>query len=170
MSQTRTLTCLFIWLSLHTICFGAENHQAVIVAEFVGSTPCDTGPRSFLTGAATNDTCVKITWHLTLSTNENALATYKLVATYGMQAQSQPGFVNEGTTVQLEGTWQIIKGAKSNPDAAVYEIQAEKPRRSLSFIKMGDNLLHLLNDDKSLMVGNDLWSYTLNRKGVGMDH
>ena len=53
------------------------------------------------------------------------------------------------------------KSAK--PDRVVYRLTADKSQRSLSFVKIGDNLLHLLNPDGSLMVGNGGWSYTLNR-------
>jgi hypothetical protein len=44
----------------------------------------------------------------------------------------------------------------------VYRINADQPQRSLSFVKVGENLLHLLNPDGSLMVGHGGWSYTLN--------
>ena len=36
-------------------------------------------------------------------------------------------------------------------------------RRSLLFAKVDENLLHLLNSDGNLMLGNGGWSYTLNR-------
>ena len=135
--------------------------------EFIGSTPCDDLPRQFL-GIPTNSPCERITWQLTLLTNQNTRlpTTYKLVIIYGMQTQSAPGFVGGGTTVALQGIWAIVKGTESNPDAVVYDLNADKPRRSMSFVKVGDHLLHLLNRDKGLMIGNASWSYTLNRKGM----
>lgn len=134
--------------------------------EFVGSTPCDDLPRQFL-GIPAQSPCERITWQLTLLTDQDtSLPTiYKLVSTYGMQAQSAPGFVAGGTTTEIQGTWTIVKGTKSNPDAVVYDLNAEQPRSSMSLVKVGDHLLHLLNPDKGLMIGNAAWSYTLNRKG-----
>ncbi len=133
--------------------------------EFVGSTPCDDLPRQFL-GIPANSPCERITWQLTLLTNQNSRLpiTWKLVSTYGMQAQNAPGFVGGGTTVELQGTWAIVKGTKSNPEAVVYDLNADKPQKSMSFVKVGEHLLHLLNRDKSLLIGNASWSYTLNRK------
>ena len=132
-----------------------------------GEPPCDDPPRQFL-GIPTNSACERITWRLTLLTNQNTRlpTTYKLVSIYGMQAQSAPGFVGGGTTAEVQGTWAIVKGTKSNPDAVVYDLNADKPRRSMSFVKVGDHLLHLLNRDKGLMIGNASWSYTLNGKGM----
>ena len=132
---------------------------------FVGSTPCDDLPRQFL-GIPANSPCDRISWQLTLLTdqNTNLPTTYKLVSTYGMQAHSAPGFMEGGTTVELQGTWAIVKGTKSNPDAVVYDLNADKPRSSMSFVKVGDHHLHLLNRDKGLLIGNASWSYTLNRK------
>ena len=37
------------------------------------------------------------------------------------------------------------------------------PPFSLFFMKPNENLLHLLDEEKNLMVGNGAWSYTLNR-------
>jgi hypothetical protein len=138
-----------------------------VLGVFVGSTPCDELPRQFL-GIPTNSPCERITWQLTLLTQQNTRlpATYKLVSTYGIQAQSAPGFVEGGTTVEVQGTWAIVKGTKSSPDAVVYALNADKPQRSMSFVKVGDQLLHLLNRDKGLMIGNASWSYTLNKKGM----
>jgi hypothetical protein len=39
----------------------------------------------------------------------------------------------------------------------------------VSLVKVGENLLHFLNPDKNLMIGNAGWNYTLSRKGVGKD-
>ena len=135
--------------------------------EFVGSTPCDDLPRQFL-GIPTNSPCERIAWQLTLLTNQDTRlpTTWKLVSTYGMQAHNAPGFVGGGTTVELQGTWAIVKGTKSNPDAVVYDLNADKPQKSMSFVKVGEQLLHFLNRDKSLLIGNASWSYTLNRKGM----
>jgi hypothetical protein len=141
-----------------------------VLGVFVGSTPCDELPRQFL-GIPANSPCERITWQLTLLTHQDTRLpiTYKLASTYGMQAQSAPGFVGGGTTVELQGTCATVKGTKANPDAMVYQLNADKPQRSVSFVKVGDDLLHLLNREKSLMIGSASWSYTLNRKGKGRD-
>ena len=45
----------------------------------------------------------------------------------------------------------------------VFRITNEKSHRSLSFLKIDDSLVHLLNQDGRLMIGTAGWSYTLNR-------
>jgi hypothetical protein len=143
-----------------------ESAAPPSIEQFVGSTPCDALPQRFL-GILNSPACERITWQLTLSKNRQAghPRRYNLQAIYGMQMQGAAGFVSGGTAVQLRGTWSLVNGSKTNPDVLVYRIRAEEPARSMEFAKMGDNLLHLLNEDKSLMIGNASWSYTLNRAG-----
>ena len=45
----------------------------------------------------------------------------------------------------------------------VLRITSEKSHQSLSFQKINDSLVHLLNQDGRLMTGTAGWSYTLNR-------
>ncbi len=130
---------------------------------FVGSTPCDASPRQFV-GVPAGAQCERITWQLTLSDPTTATAGYSLIAVYGMQAQSAPGFVDGGTRLQLQGTWLIVKGRRSDPNAVVYRIAAGQPERTLDFLLLDDNLLHPLGENGALMVGNASWSYTLSRQ------
>ena len=141
---------------------GAQNSVA---AEFVGSTLCDTLPREFLGGLATNAPCHYVVWQITLFTNQSTglPATYNLTARYRTPTRSNPNQSEDGPSVASHGTWQILHGPKSRPDAVVYRLTAEKNQRTLSFMKVSESLLHLLNPDGSLAIGNGGWSYTLNR-------
>jgi hypothetical protein len=132
-------------------------------AEFVGSTPGGTLVQEFLGGLATNAPCHCVTWRIILSTNQNGAATYNLVARYQIPTRDNPNRSENGPSVESRGTWELLKVAKSGTDAVVYRIKGEKSQRPLSLVKIGDNLLHFLNDDGTLMVGNGGWSYTLNR-------
>ena len=70
----------------------------------------------------------------------------------------------EGTgTIELKGKWTIGKGTNESAEAVVYKLNAGNSPISLSFLKPDQNLLHLLDLDKRLMIGNGAWSYTLNR-------
>jgi hypothetical protein len=62
-----------------------------------------------------------------------------------------------------EGRWTILRGAGTRPDAVVYRLDPDKPRESLSFLKADDNILFFLDKERTLMVGNGDFSYTLNR-------
>jgi hypothetical protein len=142
----------------------ARQHAASPDVVFVGSTPCDSLPRQFV-GVLPGAECERITWQLTLTTSgTSAPGTFSLSATYGMQAHSAPGFVAGGTDVRMRGAWTILKGSASNAGAIIYRIAADEPGRTLDFALLGDNLLHPLNEDKALMLGNPSWSYTLSRR------
>jgi hypothetical protein len=63
----------------------------------------------------------------------------------------------------MEGQWAIVTGTKTDPEAEVVQLFSEGSEVAVSFAKLGDDLLHVLNRDGTLMVGNAAWSYTLNR-------
>jgi hypothetical protein len=142
---------------------GWASDGKAVVAEFVGSTPCGGLPREFLGGLATNAPCHYIVWQIALSTNQNQdrRGTYSLTARYDVPTASNPNRSQEGPQVTSRGTWEIVRG-KSKPDATAYRITPNGSQRSLTLAKVGENLLHFLNPDGSLMVGNGGASYTLN--------
>jgi len=94
-------------------------------------------------------------WHLTLLSP----TTYKLTYTYGKDKQGTRGFSDGAITKELQGTW--TRGKLKN--AEVYTLTAIDSGISLSFLKLNENVLHLLDANKNLTVGNGAWSYTLNR-------
>jgi hypothetical protein len=143
----------------------SASPQDSVAAEFIGSTMGGPGPREFLGGLAANAECHYIKWQMTLLANQSngQPATYNLVAQYYVPARNNPNQSAEGPKVTSQGTWKPVKGTKSSSAAVIYHITAEKSQRSLSFLKVGENLLHLLNPDGSLMIGSGGWSYTLNR-------
>lgn len=123
---------------------------------FVGTTPCDAEVRRFV-GIAVGVPCDRITWRLALS---GPPSTYTLTAAFGVQESSGPGLVNGGSVAHLHGAWSTLKGTNANA-SVVYRLSDASSGRSAAFARIGDNLLHLLNDDKRLAIGNASWSYTL---------
>jgi hypothetical protein len=63
----------------------------------------------------------------------------------------------------MAGKWGIVKGTKTDPEAEVYQLHSEDSQIAVSFLKMSEDILHVLNSDQTMMVGNGAWSYTLNR-------
>lgn len=114
---------------------------------FVGTTPCTETIRPLLQIPADANSEL-IRWELTL-----------LPAGYKLRCEHE-STTNKGTKViQKEGTWTATKGIKSNPDAVVYELNG-----AVALFQLDSNILHILNPDRSLMIGHGGWSYTLNRK------
>ena len=129
---------------------------------FVGATPCLKGSQP-VSGIPQDSNCEFIKWKLTLYVNDkNEPANYRLEYEYGISQPSTEGF-KDGKIVSAEGRWQINKGANKNPAALVYQLDPDNPSRSISFIKLSDGILHLLDNEKRLMVGNPGFSFTLNK-------
>jgi hypothetical protein len=126
---------------------------------FVGTTLGDTQTRAFVGGFDTNVPIHCITWRLNLLD----AGTFTLDAKYGLPGKTDFNQLEEGPTIKLEGKWQRAKS-----DRPIYKLTSANGR-TVSLIAIGENLLHFLNDDQTFKVGDAGWSYTLNRKGAGLD-
>jgi hypothetical protein len=62
----------------------------------------------------------------------------------------------------IKGKWTISKGVKGNPDAVVYGLEFD-PGAYLYLVKGDENVLFVLDENKGFSVGNEDFSYTLNR-------
>jgi hypothetical protein len=93
----------------------------------------------------------------------NPDSSYILSSSYGMPHQGTTGIIGGGQEIHLRGKWSFTRGTKSDPEAAVLELSVEKQQESVRFLVLSDDILHLLDSDRNLMVGNGGWSYTLNR-------
>ena len=158
-----TITSLLLCFAITKSCSQAPTGSSV-VGVFVGNSPCGYFPRPML-NIPSNANCERIEWELTLYEDQktHAPTSYILYNTYGIAQQGARGFVDGGTKTAMEGKWKIVKGTKTNPAAVVYQLNPGNPKTSISFLKLDDNLLHLLYSDQTLMIGNDSWSYTLNK-------
>ncbi len=128
------------------------------ITEFVGGTPCDEPVRRFL--GINTAVCQQITWELSLA-NDAATRPFELRAVYHLPIPGSPNHLDAGTPLRLRGTWTTTNGAGVHKNAPVYSLTIEG--RTLRFVLLENNLLHVLTSDSRLMVGNGGWSYTLNR-------
>jgi len=143
-----------------------EPGGSSVTGVFVASTPCSQGTRP-LPGIPAGAGCELITWHLTLYGDGSGKtpSTYILHCVYGLPKQGTPGFIGGGEKLDMEGKWTISKGVPSNPGATVYQLTDNKTNKTMSFLKLSDDLLHLLDSHQRLLIGTAAWSYTLNRVG-----
>ena len=140
----------------------ASDPQMPESSEFVGSTLCGEMARSFLGGLPAGAPCHAITWRLTLGPTRNGTSIASVRAVYGIPPASNPNQMVEGPKVALDGAWEMIASA-NDAVAPLYRVTIDRPRRSLSFVRITHDLIHLVDDGGRLMVGNGGWSYTLNR-------
>lgn len=130
--------------------------------EYVATSPCDQIPRSMLLIPAQTD-CEMIRWELVLqrnSRNQSPMG-FKLNYTYGMSKPSTTGFKEGMGNGTKEGNWSVVKDEKNK---TVYRLNPSATGPSISFVRLDDKLLHLLDQEGKLMIGHGGWSYTLNGK------
>jgi hypothetical protein len=137
---------------------------STVLAVFTASTPCSEGTRP-LPAIPANAPCEFIQWNLTLYQNPKTFmpTTFELIYVFGLSQQGTPGFINGGKKEEMQGQWSIVKGGASNPNAIIYQLTDNKTDKTISFLKLSDNLLHLPDTDRRLMIGSAAFSYTLNR-------
>ena len=132
---------------------------------FEASTPC-TGLVAPWFEMPAEIKCELMKWTLTFY--KDALgtpSTYQLRCEYGMSQPNTTGIKGGGTIVNKSGTWKINRGRVKDFNAVVYQLDPDKPGHSISFVKLSNQLLHLLYKDQTLMTGTGGYSYTFNRSG-----
>lgn len=116
---------------------------------FEGRCPCQEIAKEL--NVSISPQCFKTKWSLILWQNPDnqSPSTYKIESSFYRQTPR-------------EGKWTIIKGTKTNPNAIVYQLEAEG-LEPIFLMKGDDNVLFFLDKNKTLLIGNILFSYTLNR-------
>lgn len=132
--------------------------QTTTANVFVGSSPCGNNIKP-LFGIPVDETCDFTKWTITLNPN----ATFHISSLSGVSKPNTPDFIGGGKKVEFDGKWQIQKGTKANENAVVYTLTLDKPNYQLSFVKLDDNLIHLLDANKNLMIGNSGYNFTFSR-------
>jgi hypothetical protein len=112
---------------------------------YYGSTPPDMAVREFLNISLT-DSIDFIKWKLELSANN-----YKLSCRYGIGRPNTNGFTNEK---------EVNFSGKLSKDERYYHLR--RKAKTLQILELNSNLLHLLDKNKRMLVGNGGYSYTLN--------
>jgi hypothetical protein len=113
--------------------------------DYTASTPAGQLVRSFL-GISLTDSIDFIRWKLSLTNIK-----YSLECTYGIGKPNTSGFY-EPKKVSLSG---LVKRENNT-----YILQNGTQRLKLA--ELNANLLHILNEDNSLLIGSEAWSYAIN--------
>ncbi|SDF75622.1 NlpE N-terminal domain-containing protein [Dyadobacter soli] len=136
---------------------------------YVAATPCDAVPRHLLAVPANLD-CEMIKWRLTLRRDPRNLGRddFKLQYTYGMTKPGTEGFMNDGFSKELSGKWVIAKNTSKLPGKQVFTLQPTNSQSNITLLQMSDRILHLLDTQGNLMIGNSGFSYTFNRQNANL--
>ena len=139
--------------------------DTLLEKSFKATTPCDNAVKEML-GIPDNFKCEMLKWDLShyQDSKEKASPTFNLSCTYGLGKQGTRGFMEGAKTIELKGKYSVRKTFPGNAKAITYNLTADNSPIVLSFLKVDENILHLLKPDKQLVLGGAGWSYTLNRK------
>ena len=141
-----------------------NSGNSPVLGIFTGTTPCGQFIRPLHKVSREGD-CALVQWRLTLHQDPVSLkpTTYKLSSVNRFIIEGSNMYSEPGTTSETEGKWSIVRGTKTNPNAITYRLESDKPEKSISFLKLGESLIHLLDNNGKLMIGNESFSYTLSR-------
>lgn len=120
----------------------------------VGSTPGDLPIKSMLTINPETEIDF-IRWELVL---DEADKKFDLKLHFGVNKPNTKDFMNDGERLSFAGVYEVSKNPKGN----IYKLKSGKSE--ISFVKISENVFHLLTSENNLMIGNGGWSYSLNRK------
>lgn len=118
---------------------------------FVGRTPCQDLANQY--DWKVSKDCFKKKWKLILNRDAKTL----LPTTYNLRR------INHQANDTI-GKWTIIKGYEQNPNGIIYQLDPDKPSESLFFLVGDENVLFFLDKKQQLFVGDNNFSFTLNRK------
>jgi hypothetical protein len=138
---------------------------------FVGTTPCGNMIRPLHKIKPEPDCafadckCLLVEWKLTLyrDPGTEAPTRYQLTGINRFGVKETNMYSQPGTKTESEGKWTIMQGTKTNPAATVFRLNPDKPEIALDFLQLSDHLIHALDHEGKLLIGDEFQSYTLNR-------
>ena len=152
-----------------SLCFNSCSQTTTpghssLVGVFTATTPCNDVSKKLL-HIRLDTKYEMMRWKLELHQDPETFAptTYHLTVKYGMDKQGSRDFMPGADTIELKGKWIVDKNFSGNAGAIVYTLTADDSPISLSFLRPDTNLLHLLDEDRHMVIGTGAWSYTLNR-------
>ena len=158
---SNVFICVCILLAIN--CSAADTHSPQFV--LVASTPGDELIKSRL--AIPAETKVDfIRWELNLKDLPAEEDTFMLNIVFGVGKPNTTGFMNGGENRSIAGTYTVTKSVNQTVNGVIYHLKSFHLPAEIAFVKLNDNLFHLLTSTGELMIGNGGWSYSLNRKDM----
>jgi hypothetical protein len=147
-------------ITLLLVVAALSKPAAAIDIVFVGSTPCGETIRRLL-DIPVAEKAELIEWELSLSEGPQRAksGSYALRFKFGRTRPNQPGLDADAPARERRGTWTSEEVTRGLPASTIVKLDG-----GVSLLKISDTVLHLLDTDNTLMVGNGGWSYTLSRR------
>jgi hypothetical protein len=121
------------------------------VSIFVGRTPCQELATAY--GMKVTDECFKLKFKITLMRDTQTLQPLRYIMRQIVDNQPE----------DISGTWSIENGFNGNPNAVIYKLSASVTKKEISLLAVDDDILYFLQTPDVPFVGNENFSYALNR-------
>lgn len=153
---------LFILMCCISISSCSQNKapgKNFITDVFTGSTPCNLTVNKKL-GIPASDTCDYMTWELSVSGKDSS---FKLIIAYGAYLPNTMYFLNGGKSMGITGKLKTTYLARNNTKYKILHLINDAQIPELLFIKMDDNILHLIDINMNFIKGDAGHGFVLNR-------
>lgn len=151
-------TLVFLTALIASMLGGGHIHLNSASIVLVASTPADVELRNML-ALDTVSQIDFIRWKIEL----NSKNSFTISIRYGVAQQGTSGFVGNGKTSTITGTYSVVSQRFGHSSKTVYRL-TDAGRPVIALVKLNDNTFHILDSSNALMRGNAAWSYTLTRK------
>ncbi len=130
----------------------AVSHDSTSLV-FVGRTPCQEFAQEH-PEMNVSPTCFKLKWKLVL--NRDPLTNLPSTCVMRKIVDNQPK--------EVTGRWSIQRGTISDPESIIYQIDFDGQGESISLLAGDNNILFFLDKNHQPLVGNQDFSFVLNRE------
>jgi hypothetical protein len=128
-----------------------SNNAIASSMAFEGRTPCQELAKLMVLNKSAD--CIKMKWYIIFNVDPvTKQHLYKLKGGLAFRQENK-----------FQGEWEIIKGKEGR---VIYKLKPESGRYIIYLLKADDNILLFTDQDGNLLVGNEDFSYTLNRTRV----
>jgi hypothetical protein len=130
---------------------------------YLGSTPAHPYVKSLI-GIKSASSPDFIKWTLVLNDEGGSTKTFILSLNFGESQPNTTNFIGGGEKRTIRGTYTLSSKGQGMFKATVFQLSSNQFAGSMSFIKVNENIIHLLTADNLLTVGGGDYSYSLNRE------
>lgn len=120
---------------------------------FDGRTPCREMTTAYPEMKA-DASCFKLKWKLVL--NRDSLTLLPTTCSIRNVVDNQPR--------DIAGTWTIINGTATNPQAIIYKIQVDRLAEPILFFAADENVLFFIDQNYQPLIGNENFSFAMNKR------
>lgn len=136
---------------IHSIVDPVLINDSALQVIYEGRTPCQELVKRY--GIEVDKDCYKLKWKLTLLKDPVTHLPKKYILNSTLSRHKN-----------WEGTWKIIHGNEWDPNLVMFQLEGDDGKLPIRFLAGDKNVLFFTDKEGRLLVGNERFSYTMNRR------